>query len=293
VSEPRRGSELVRRTCPLGVRFFDALERRFVADGLSVTASPVGEPRRAVRSVANRSAVHTFHDLPGLFNAELPEVAAASASRARSAYRVEVVDDAGRYLPFWFEASLPERGLFELDCAHWAAPWSVPGSASPVSGIALFSAPTREPAQSFARVRAELWDPIRVLPAAWAIVEARAGDGPVQRGMCDAQGRLGLFLPYPEPMDLAPGAASSAFPLAPPLTDQTWPLELRVYYAPEQPAARIPDLCRKLAQPLATAWADTARSQPLHLLELKFGRELIVRTYDGAEPLPTLWVTSA
>lgn len=292
MSQQLRGLELVRRTCALGVRFFDALDGRFIADGLSVTASPVGSPRRAVRSVPNRSAVHTFHDLPGLFNAELPEHAVASFSRPRSAYRVEVIDDAGRYLPFWFEASLPERGLFELDCAGAGAAWSVPAS-SPSAGVALFSAPTREPPLSFARVRAELWDPVRSLPASWALVEARAGDGPVQRGMCDAKGRLGLFMPYPEPMDLPPGAASSSFPLAPPLMDQSWPLELRVYYAPEQPAAPLADLCRKLTQPPVTAWADTARSQPLSLLELKFGRELIVRTHDGGEPLSTLWVTSA
>jgi hypothetical protein len=277
----------------LGVRFTDALDGRFVADGLSVTAYPEGQPALAKRSVANRSAVHTFHDLPGLPHVDVPEPAAVSASVPRLVYRIEVIDDVGRYLPFSLQATLPQQGLFELACAPPGPAWSAPAAVAGTASIALFSAPARRLAASFARVRAELWDAVRLTPAAWAVVEARAGDGLVQRGMSDELGRLALFFSYPEPVDLAAGSASSAFPLAPPLLEQTWPLELRVYYAPEQPVARIPDLCRKLSQPLAAVWADSARSERLGSLELKFGRELTVRTDDGGVPLSTLWVTSA
>lgn len=293
MTQPLRALDVVRRASPLGVRFFDALEGRYVSDGLSVTAHPAGQPGRSTRSVSNRSAVHTFHDLPGLASVELPELASTSASVPRVAYRVEVVDDGRRYLPFSFEVTLPHHGLFELECVPAGASWSEPPSVGAGAGVTLFSAPTREPPASFARVRAELWDPIRATPASWALVEARAGHGPVQRGMSDADGRVVLFLSYPEPVDVLPGTAPSAFPLALPLMEQTWSLELRVYYAPEQATPRIPDLCSKLAQPLAAAWANASRSEPLGPLELKFGRELTVRTHDGSIPLSTLWVTSA
>jgi hypothetical protein len=295
MTQPLRALDFVRRTSPLGVRFYDAVEGKFVADGLSVSAHPKGQPALGKRSVANRSAVHTFHDLPGSRGLQLPELTPpnASVSLPQLDYRVTVIDDAGRYLPFSFAATLPQSGLFELDCAAATPAWSRPPSPPAGACITLFSAPARRAAASFACLRAELWDATRDVPAAWALVEARAGDGPVQRGLCDARGRLALFFAYPEPVDVAPGAASSSFPLAPPLMEQSWPLELRVHYAPEQAVPPVPDLCRTLTQPLAAAWTDTARSVPLGPLELKFGRELTVRTHDGGVPLSSLWVTSA
>jgi hypothetical protein len=286
--------EFVRRASPLGVRFVDPVSGAFVADGLTVTACPSGQPSPKKRSVANRSAVHTFHDLPGLVAYEHPEDgAAASASRPQLSFGVEVSDDEGRFLPFCFRATLPGHGLFQLECAAISGSFSVPSPLADSSAIELFSAPARKVPANFARVRAELWDPVRKRPVAWALIEVRAGDGPLHRGLSDELGRVAIFLPYPAPVDLPSGSTSSLFPAALPLLEQSWPLELAVYYTPELPIPRVPDLCTKLSQAKAAVWADTARSVPLGLAELKFGRELTVRTHDGGVPISTLWVTSA
>jgi hypothetical protein len=291
--------EFVRRPSPLGLRFFDPLLGNFVADGLAVTAYPSGQPGLEKRSVPNRSAIHTFHDLPGLADFEFPlNAAAASASLPRLAFSVEVTDDWGRFLPFCLGVTLPEHGLFQLDCAASSGSFSLPSPPSEGLAVSLFSAPARAPAASFARVRAELWDPVRALPAAWALVELHASHspiprGPIARGLADEQGRVAIFLPYPELVDLPPGSTSSLFPNAPPLTEQRWAVELAVYYTPELPVPQMPDLCTKLQQSRAAVWADSARSAPLGFLDLLYGRELTVRTHDGGVPLSTLWVTSA
>jgi len=291
--------ETTPRTPQLGVRFRDPVAGTFIGDGLAVSAYPPAQRALARWATVNRSAIYSFHELPGLRGFSFADGANdATWSAPRQRFTVEVVDEQGRFLPFRFTADLPERGLFLLDCAAVAGStplavvWSPPDTAP---AIPLHSAPARQVASSFAAVRAELWDPVRSAPAAWAVVEAQAGDGAAAfaRGVADELGRLAIFLPYPQPTDL-PGGSSSLFPLSPPLAEQVWPLRLRAYYRPSATTpGEPPDLCTIMAQPPASLWADTGRSQPLPELALSFGRELTVRTARGGVPLPNLWVTSA
>lgn len=290
--EPMRVLDSVRRTSPLGVMFIDPLTGRAVGDGLSVSAYPEGLPSLRRQALLNRSGVHGFHDLPGLVDFRFAERGVpTSASLLEKAFRVEVQDEWRRFMPFAFDALLPVEGLFELD---------VPGSSSssysgPAQrGIELFSASTREVAKSFASVYLELFDPepARNGPAVHALVELRAGGGVVARGLSDDKGRVVIFLPYPEPVDV-PGATSSAFPQSPPLSEQSWTIDIAVFYQPLLPAPRIPDLRRVLAQTRATAWSDAGRTVPLENARLKFGHELTVQTQGGSGPLSHLWVTAA
>jgi hypothetical protein len=292
VIEPMRVLDSIRRVSPLGVMFVDPLNGRAVGDGLSVSAFPEGLPSLRRQAVMNRSGVHAFHDLPGLLEFRFPDRGgAASGSLPQKMFRVEVRDDLERFLPFAFDALLPFQGLFELD---------VPGSASSSfsgpapRGIELFSAPARQLPRSFARVYLELFDPdpARNGPAVHALVELRAEGGVLARGLSDEQGRVTIFLPYPEPVDV-PGATSSAFPHSPALLDQSWTIEIAVFYTPILPVPRLPDLRRVLAQSRATAWADVGRTVPLESARLQFAHELTVQTQGAIGLLSNLWVTAA
>lgn len=292
MSEPLRVLDSVRRTSPLGVMFVDPLTGRAVGDGLSVSAYPEGLPSLRRQAVRSRSGVHVFHDLPGLRDFHFPERGGAtSGSLPQKPFRIEVRDDWQRFLPFSLDALLPVQGLFALD---------VPGSTSSSfsgptpQGVELFSAPSRQVPTSFARVYLELFDPdpARNGPAVNALVTLRGSGGVSARGLSDEKGRVLVFLPYPEPVDV-PGATSSAFPQSPPLSEQSWTLELAVFYAPVLPVPPLPDLRRVLAQGRATAWSDTGRTVPLESARLEFARELIVQTQGGAGALSQLWVTAA
>jgi hypothetical protein len=285
--------DVVALSAPLGVRFVDSLTSRFIADGLRVTAYPSSQPSLRCTARLNRSNVYVFHELPGLRRFEFSDVAiSGSWSQPAQPFTVEVVDEFARFLPCSFAVQLPERGIFQLDCPGGGVSSAlVPGS--DLRAVALYSASTRQLESSFAVVRAELWDAIACRPAAWAVVEVQAGGGSLVRGLCDERGSVALFFPYPEPVDLPAGSISSLFPLSPPLSAQSWPVELSAFYRPRLQIPAIPDLCGTLGQPPAALWADSARSQPLGTLELKYGRELSVRTTDGSKPLANLWVTPA
>jgi hypothetical protein len=285
--------DYVALSAPLGIRFVDSLTNRFIADGLRVTAYPSSQPSQRCTALLNWSNVYVFHELPGLRRFGFSDVTVASSwSQLAQSFTVEVVDALARFLPCSFTVHLPERGLFQLACPGLGVSSALVPS-SDLEGVALYSASTRQSDSSFAVVRAELWDATSARPAAWAVVEARVGDGSPVRGLCDERGCVALFFPYPEPVDLPAGSSSSLFPLSPPLTAQSWPVELSAFYQPRLQLPAIPDLCGTLGQPLATLWADTARSQPLGTLELKYGRELSVRTQDGSTRLANLWVTPA
>jgi hypothetical protein len=54
-------------------------------------------------------------------------------------------------------------------------------------------------------------------------------------------------------------------------------VRLDVFFEPDDPPPRIPDLCRVLGQAPAFAWADAAATRPLAGQRLYYGQELIVR----------------
>jgi hypothetical protein len=290
---PVRVLETVSRVAPLGVRFRDEVTGSLVGDGLQVSAFPEGLPSARRKAVLSRSSsVHILMDLPGLRHLEHGGKEAGDAAwwaslPARKPFTVEVEDLQGRFLPCSFRAELPYPGLFELDCP------GLPPASTPAEGpaVPLFSAPQRAVATPLALLRAELWDQEAQVPAAWALVEATPVDGTPVRGVADEQGRLALFFQYPAPVDFPPSEPgdSSALVTGPPLLEQEWTLQVRVFYARRSPVPDMPDLCDTLSQPSAWAWPHTGSS--LELLEptLRYGQELVLKTQDA--PRSRLWIT--
>jgi hypothetical protein len=196
---------------PLSLQFVDSVGGTLIADGLSVTAWPAGDPE-ATRP-AQRSPVSTilgFGRLPGLLfyeeaTLDSPPSPGWSPPGPGRPFVVRVEDTLGRYLPELLALTLPQAGLV-----------------SPP----LFSAPSRPAPSGWAAVRGEVWSQPTTTPASWAIVTVLAGTSSYQ-AIADWLGRFVLYLPYPEalpPLNLPPPAGGSG-PL-------TWPLTVSVQYQP-------------------------------------------------------------
>jgi hypothetical protein len=284
--------ESVPRVAPLGLRFWDAVAGAIVRDGLRVVAYQARCSERRVDAVVNRSGVHVFHKLPGLHDLESGEGDKpywTNLPPDRPSFVVEVTDEDRRFQPCLFEAIPPVRGIFPWQCTSFTSP-SVPEPFVP-----LYSAPTRQVTAGMAVLRAELWNPIKNEPAAWAVIEVKTAGPTAACGYADAAGRIAVIFPYPEPADFSPPPSGGSPPITagPPLTKQEWTLSLHARYAALNPAPKIPDLCNTLMQPAAVLWANTACTQQMSTEKLKFGKELIVRSGNAEDkPLqPKLFIT--
>jgi hypothetical protein len=285
-------TETLALLAPLGLRFRDVATGALVGDGLVVTAHPVGRRGPAGAAQTSLTGTYVFHQLPGLRAVERSaDVASEDAfwgsPPASADFVVNVDDPLGRYQPFSFVATAPWRGLFSLACGSPASP--------PDDSVPLFPAPTRTLGVPWAAVRADLWDPVLDRGAAGAVLEVTEPDGAVYRGLADGAGRVLVPLRYPQPF--APGFASasafSAVSSGLPLVSRAWSLTVRVLYAASAHAVpAFPDICERLAQPEATAWADESRTTPLTEARLDFGRDVVLRTRAGQSPLSTLHVTA-
>ena len=178
--------ERVTRTALLGIRLWDRVTARAVADGLDLV-----EVGRGIRAYPNRSGVFVLHDLPGLrassdFWASPP---------AAADFTFELADRERRFLPFRFQATAPTRDFFAETCG---IPVTSPPDAL-VAGVPLFSSPARQVPAGTAVVRADLWDAAADAAAAWAVLEVGAPGGSTYHGIADADGRVAVLLPYPEP----------------------------------------------------------------------------------------------
>jgi hypothetical protein len=266
--------ETVTRTALLGVRFWDRVTGRVVADGLQVVESSTG-----IQAVPNRSGVFVVHDFPALRQSAFGsgDNAFWRSPPAAATTRFTVVDIDRRFLPLAFGAEMPLRGFFTEDCGLSESP---PDAA--IGAMPLFSAPSRVAPAGIAAVRADLWDSVEDAPAAWAVLEVSANGAPVYRGVADELGRVVVLLPYPEP----PWQGSSPPPGARSLSDQTWPLTLAVRYAPpaaspplpDRASGEAPDVCAVLTQVLGTLLGVESPATPLGSQTLVFGRELVLRT---------------
>jgi hypothetical protein len=254
--------ETVTRTALFGVRFWDRVTSSVVADGLEVVETTSGTQMQP-----NRSGVFVLHSLPGLRDSMYGagDDAFWASPPASAPIAFTVVDTQRRFLPFSFASDVPLRGLFAEDCG-------LPASPPPegvVGGVPLFSAPSRIAPAGTGAVRADLWDAVADAPAAAAVLEVDAGGGASYRGVADDQGRVVVLLPYPEP----PWHGGSPPPGSRSLSNQTWPVDVAVRYAPpaSPPSSSPPDLCAVL---------DQAPAEPLGLAAqtLAFGRELVLRT---------------
>jgi hypothetical protein len=287
--------EKISRVAPLGLRFRDEATGLFVGGGLRVQTWPAGRPQLSRFATVNRSGVYVLQDLPGIRELEFGQGDAAWFETVpKKTFTVEVVDEEARFLPERFSAAIPFRGLFQLGCPTWSSfsfSWSfAAGSPSSMgTAVPLFSAATRSSPSPMAVLRAELFDPVAKAPAAWAFLEVATAGGAPARGLADEKGQAAVFFPYPEPLHLAGPADSGSFPSAgPPLTEQQWPISLRIFYAFGTPATPTPDLCAILSQPAAALKPDLTTGTLELDATLSYGRDLVLKT--SGEPLSRLLV---
>jgi hypothetical protein len=270
--------ERLTRVSPLGVRFQDPLSGATVTDGLQVHLYSPGRPTRRVQAVPNRSGTFVA---PGLAGPSRPAVdfGSGDATTWATAYPhiVEVVDRNGQFLPFTFDAWLPSLGHVVPACL---------AASPPSTFIPLFPAPARRVASGVSVIRADLRFPVTVAsrtelrPASWAVLEARVAGLPPVRGIADAEGRVVVMLPCPEPVRRPARPASPPFPGGMALASQEWSVTLDAFFEPLSPVPAIPDLCRTLDQVPAMLWADDRQTRPLAAQTLRYGSELIVRGED-------------
>ena len=253
---------------PLGLRFHDASTGRLIGDGLVVWAYPLGRPNSRRRATANRKGTYVLH-------------------RGDGDFVIEVNDEQRRFQPFRFTTSLPVEGIFKWDVAL-ASPLAE------MSTIPLFSSPLRTVPSAMAAIRADLWDTSIDAPAAWAMIEVFTAGKFIGVGIADEAGRIAVIFPYPTPLSFVPASppesplVSPPVATSPPITEQVWPLELRALYTPQRPvpsppdlvggAQALPDLRFTLSQPAATLWADAEQTEILEDTNLRFGRELILKS---------------
>lgn len=247
---------------PLGVRLRDDATSSDVWDGLSTVVYPAAEPERRSNGVASASGIFVFQNLPGLRRVEMGD----GDLTPSFAFVLEVSDRRGRYLPFRAGVMLPRQG---------------------VQTFQLFSAPTRPLPDGMGAMRMELADPGGG-PAAWAVVEATAGEQPVMTGLSDEKGRVLVPLRYPKPVITlgSPGTLKT------PLTKQTWSVGITVRYRRREPVPSIPDLADILSQPAAAALLPTSPLTPWSQGTLRFGQELVPET-AGGEAMPVLLIQAA
>ena len=283
VRELARGWDDIRIFTPLGIRFWDAAWDVAVSNGLNVIAWPEGRPREWRQAVRTRSGIYAFHGLPGMHDVEYPATRAAAGSPpVARRFAVRVNDLERRFIPVAFHVDLPQFGLYPLS--------SVMPSGPALPGFMLFSAPTRAGTASLAVVRAQLAEDRNGSPAAHAVVEVEAPNGRVVHGIADQKGSAVVAFSLPP---FRPGALAS--PPSTTVGTQTWPIQVRVHYAPHDVAAitgtEIPDLRSLLSQAPAQVQPN-ATSPSLAdevAAEIEFGRELVIRTSG----LPELIVKAA
>jgi hypothetical protein len=280
-------------TAPLGLVFHDAATGERVGAGLSVVVYKKFHPLSLAQAQANPSGVYVLHRAPGLdsefafgagddlFWSQLPPP---------RDYVVEVSDTEGRFLPFSFEVSLPQRGVYEWQSPVASPPADSPPDAEQLPSVPVYSAATRRTPPGVAAVRAELQDTSTAAPAAHAAVELRHAGRLVARGLSDARGRLALLFPHPAPQRAAVTSPADSPPAArnTPLVEQTWELEIEAAYTGSvalSAAQGLPDLRAALTQlngPRAQVWDDREGGEELTAFTIQFGRETVLRSRDPA-----------
>ncbi|HEV3037485.1 MAG TPA: hypothetical protein VHA33_06835 [Candidatus Angelobacter sp.] len=272
---------------PFGVRFWDITAMAPAGAGLTVIAYPNGFPSLRSTAYVNHTGVYFFHNLPGMRRVEngSGDDNFWIANPPSIPFTIEVSDSQDRYLPYQFSVLLPMHGLYGLATSPLSS--LTPDS----TWLPMFSTPSRPLPGPSAVVRALLKDDVAKAPAAWALVTAQISGSLVMTGLGDNRGALSLTLPYPEPQN-----SPFASPLGPgslQLSDQTWPLNISVFYVPKPAGQVLPDLVGVLHQGAANVWRDTAHSGPANSFTLQFGKELVLRSLDSGtgRELPVLLVT--
>jgi hypothetical protein len=281
---------------PLGIRFWDMVLDKQVADDLIVTTRPAAANRPIVAAFRTASGIYAFQGLPGLSAVEYPTADAADAVETSPPdpvpFITEIIDRRHRFLPVAIkqELPLPYRGVFPSDAAGSPPDGSPPNGGPP--GFYLCSAPTRPVVSGLAVVRAQLQDWTTREPAAYAILEVQINDGEPWCGVADHRGCVAVFFPYPT----FTVTLNTSPPSGPPLAQQKWEATIRVRYAPSTlehltpvtiPNLRsIPDyysILKQLKQPPGLIYTtENEFDDPVESweVELAYGQELVASTRD-------------
>jgi len=274
---------------PLAVRFRDEATLSFFSDDLSVAVYPPGTPELKTDGVVNRSGVFVFRNLPGLRDVEHGSGDADfwAANPPQLDFVLEVRDNAGRFLPESLRIKLPQRHPLGLGIASPVASPLVLQTGGDTAFLPLYSAASRPLPEGMAVLRTELWDADNEEPAAWAMVEATAGEQRTVAGLADAGGRVMLPLPYPKPVVALGSPLGSPLGGGGPITQQSWPVAFTVRYHRRTPAPGVPDLADVLTQPAVTAWQETSLTTPWTSATLRYGRELVLASGGSSRLLIT------
>jgi hypothetical protein len=271
--------ETFARVAPLGLRFWDALTRSTVGQGLMVTAYRANRPERRFGMSPNSTNTFVLQNINRASEFGLGDEKYWADLPAQQPWVIEVLDLEERFIPFCFEVQVAQRNLYEFSC----------GSPLEKMGLVpLFSAPSRRVAGGFGKISANLgdqgrYDPRRqtYAPAAWAVIEASYDGNLIGRGVADGQGAIVLYVAYPEPLN--PPVVSPPGPRKA-LTAQEWTIDLRGFYSPGSAAVKFPDLCSVLKQPACGLLSILSPPADLSEAKLGFAQELVLKT-DGLSEL--------
>ena len=275
--------EKVARHVALGLRFWDVAQGSLAIDGLFVEIFLRANPgaRTVVRS--NLSGVYVAHGVPGLRDFEFsqadPEILWGTVMRA---YRVEVRDPLGRFLPIAFDADLPVRGLYS-----WRAPWLSPpqpftfpgeGGSPPqlmIERVPLFSAPSRPVPEPLAVVYAQMREQGSARDAAWGLLGVSVDGVARGLGLADHRGRVAVMFPYPEPPRINLASPPEA------RNDFTWQVSLSAFLqtaSPQTDAPPIADLADVFASLSTPRDVIESSISPASPLRLTYREALTART---------------
>lgn len=275
--------DVVTRTAPLGVRFWDLATHRPVTDGLVVTARPQGRPGAGVTLKPNASGVHVLHGgpVPG-------EVVRGDGSDAFWAavapkpFALEARDLKGRFLPLTLSAPVPHKGFLT------AAVASPPGDAhdllaacAPPAYVPLFSTPARGAVAGQGLIRANLKRRADEAPASGALVVVEAAGEAVGFGLADPRGDLAIVFPFPE----LPRRMGAPSPLTAPtgvLPVFSLTVALRVFHdVGASPLPATPDFAAIASQPEAALLGRKTPRAVLGPILLELGDALRVESLGG------------
>jgi hypothetical protein len=261
------------RFAPLGIRFWDAVGNRQVADSLIVDLRENIAAARPLHATRTNSGVYAFQNVPGLRDLEFPRPGVPAP--APRTFILTVLDVAARFTPIAFTLDLPlaYRGLFRAN-----------GPETP--GFLLFSAPTRPTTAEIGAVRAQLVNDNTEQPAANAVLEVeidtRDAD-PLKRfqqwyGIADERGIVSVLIPYPG-FRPSGGGGAGTLPSA-----QHWDVKVHVFYRPASlpalPGLSQPDLRAVINQRAARAdfrFQDSSTGNEINTL-LVYGADLVLRS---------------
>lgn len=290
-----RELERVVTVAPFGFQLWDLIRRCPIRDQLTVVGMTPGGLLRAATagpsgtfSLIHRPSSWAFTSGTGddAFWASPPAVAAR--------WSMNVVDRAGRFLPFTFDvegATRVGKAAREVcgigpaasgsDIAGFPEPAGSPPDDRSMPVLPLFSAPARPIPSGFVSISAQLADPDG-RAVAGALVRVKLPRSRPAFGMSDSRGMAVIAVGYPE---LEDAHASPPVGTPKPLQRQTWPVTLEIFSDPGLEHASQPDLCAVLAQLDRQPAHIVGQSPPATSIEttLEYGMPLVVSAPGRSE----------